>query len=83
MIGFAAETENVLENALAKLSSKKLDAIVANDVSRNDIGFDTETNAVTIITQNAEPRELPAMTKLEAAHRILDEIVRLRQSKSR
>lgn len=83
VIGFAAETEKVVENALAKLNSKKLDAIIANDVSRDDIGFDSETNAVTIITQNAEPRELPAMTKLDAAHRILDEIVRLRQSKSR
>ena len=83
VIGFAAETEKVVENALAKLNSKKLDAIIANDVSRDDIGFDREINAITIITRNAEPRELPAMTKLEAAHRILDEIVRLRQSKSR
>src|SRR5688572_9224620 len=83
VIGFAAETEKVVENALAKLNSKKLDAVVANDVSRDDIGFDSETNAITIITQNTEPRELPAMTKLDAAHRILDEIVRLRQSKSR
>ena len=83
VIGFAAETEKVVDNALAKLNSKKLDAIIANDVSRADIGFDSETNAITIITQNAEPRELPAMTKLDAAHRILDEIVRLRQSKSR
>lgn len=83
VIGFAAETEKVVENALAKLNSKKLDAVVANDVSRDDIGFDSETNAITIITQNTEPRELPAMPKLDAAHRILDEIVRLRQSKSR
>ena len=83
VIGFAAETEKVVENALAKLNAKKLDAIIANDVSRDDIGFDSEKNAITSITGNAELRELPAMTKRDAAHRILDEIVRLRQCKSR
>ncbi len=83
VIGFAAETDNVVNNAVAKLKAKKLDAIIANDVSRDDIGFDSALNAITIIAQDAEPRELPAMTKLEAAHRILDEIVRLRRSKSR
>ncbi len=83
VVGFAAETEKVVDNALAKLKAKRLDAIIANDVSRDDIGFDSERNAITIITQNSEPQELPAMTKLDAAHRILDEIVRLRQSKSR
>lgn len=83
VIGFAAETEKVIDNAVAKLNTKKLDAIIANDVSRGDIGFDSETNAITIITQDSEPRELPAMTKLDAAHRILDEIVRLRKFKSR
>lgn len=83
VVGFAAETENVLQNAALKLKAKKLDAIIANDVSRDDIGFDNEMNAVTILTQDAKPRELPAMTKLETAHSILDEIVRLRKSKSR
>jgi phosphopantothenoylcysteine decarboxylase/phosphopantothenate--cysteine ligase len=83
VVGFAAETEDVLQNALVKLNAKKLDAIIANDVSRDDIGFDNEMNAVTILTQNAAPQELPAMTKIEAAHIILDEIVRLRQAKSR
>jgi phosphopantothenoylcysteine decarboxylase / phosphopantothenate---cysteine ligase len=83
VVGFAAETEDVLKNALVKLNAKKLDAIIANDVSRDDIGFDNEMNAVTILTQDAAPRELPAMTKIEAAHLILDEIVRLRQAKSR
>ena len=83
VVGFAAETEDVLQNALVKLKAKKLDAIIANDVSRDDIGFDNEMNAVTILTQDAGPRELPALTKIEAAHLILDEIVRLRQAKSR
>jgi len=52
IIGFAAETENALENARQKLSSKTLDAIVANDVSREGVGFDSDRNAVTIITHD-------------------------------
>ena len=77
VIGFAAETENVSGNAKEKLRSKKLDAIVANDVSREDSGFDTATNAITIIT-NTESVELPLLSKREAADRILDVIVTLR-----
>jgi phosphopantothenoylcysteine decarboxylase/phosphopantothenate--cysteine ligase len=77
VIGFAAETENVLENAQHKLQSKNLDAVVANDVTRPDAGFDTTTNAVTIITREG-PVELPVMSKREAADRILDVIVSLR-----
>ena len=79
VIGFAAETENMLANARAKLSSKNLDAIVANDVSRADSGFDSATNAITIITRDdSEAVELPLMSKSEAADRILDVIVNLR-----
>lgn len=79
VIGFAAETENVIANARAKLHSKKLDAIVANDVTRSDSGFDSRTNAITIITaRNDEPVELPTLSKSEAANRILDVIVSLR-----
>lgn len=81
VVGFAAETNNVVSNAQAKLQTKKLDAVIANDVSRDDIGFDNDMNQVTIVTKNAAPRALPAMTKLETAHCILDEIVRLRQAK--
>lgn len=80
VVGFAAETENVLENAKEKLRSKKLDAIVANDVSRADSGFDTATNKIAIIT-NGDSIELPVMTKREAADRILDAIVRIRRSR--
>jgi len=80
VIGFAAETENVVDNAREKLRSKKLDAIIANDVSREDSGFDSNTNAITIITRgNGEPVELPMMSKSEAADRILDVIVNLRK----
>jgi phosphopantothenoylcysteine decarboxylase / phosphopantothenate---cysteine ligase len=78
VIGFAAETENVIENARRKLARKNLDAIVANDVSRPDAGFDTTTNAVTIITKNSDPVELPVMSKREAADRILDVVIDLR-----
>ena len=78
VIGFAAETENVVENAREKLRNKKLDAIIANDVTRADSGFDTATNAITIITKDNDPVELPVMSKTEAADRILDVIRSLR-----
>ena len=79
VIGFAAETENVVENAREKLRSKKLDAIVANDVSRADSGFDSATNAITIITRvQSDPIELPVMSKAEAADLILDVVLNLR-----
>ena len=84
VVGFAAETENVLNNAREKLLNKKLDLIVANDVSRSDSGFDTATNAVTIIRRDQENfEELPVMTKQEAAHHILDAIVSFRKTRSR
>ena len=80
VVGFAAETENVIANAREKLRAKKLDAIVANDVTRGDSGFDTTTNAITIITANNEAIELPTLSKSEAANRILDCIVSLRSA---
>jgi phosphopantothenoylcysteine decarboxylase/phosphopantothenate--cysteine ligase len=76
VVGFAAETENVLENARQKLASKHLDAIVVNDVSREGIGFDSERNEVTIITHD-EVVEVPETTKWEVAQRVLDQVVRL------
>jgi len=78
VVGFAAETENVLENARKKLASKSLDAIVVNDVSREGIGFDSDRNAVTIITQS-EVVEVPETSKWEVAHRVLDQVVKLRK----
>src|SRR5262249_14875995 len=81
VVGFAAETENLIDNAREKLRTKKLDAIVANDVTRHDSGFDSRTNAITILTaQNNDPIELPTLSKSEAANRILDCIVSLRSS---
>jgi phosphopantothenoylcysteine decarboxylase / phosphopantothenate---cysteine ligase len=80
VVGFAAETQNALENARKKLSSKSLDAIVVNDVSREGVGFDSDRNAVTIITQT-DIIDVPETTKWEVAQRVLDEIVRLRDRK--
>jgi phosphopantothenoylcysteine decarboxylase / phosphopantothenate---cysteine ligase len=81
LVGFAAETENVLENARQKLVSKNLDAIVVNDVSREGVGFDTDRNAVTIITRD-DVVEVPETTKWEVAQRVLDQVVRLRQPRN-
>ena len=78
VVGFAAETENVVENARAKLKSKNLDIVVANDVTRDGAGFEAETNIVTILTRDGQEIPLAQMSKLEVAHRILDEVVRLR-----
>jgi phosphopantothenoylcysteine decarboxylase / phosphopantothenate---cysteine ligase len=78
VVGFAAETENVLENARQKLAAKHLDAIVVNDVSREGIGFDSERNEVTIITHD-EVVEVPETTKWEVAQRLLDQVVGIRQ----
>ena len=77
IIGFAAETENALENARKKLASKSLDAIVVNDVSREGVGFDSDRNAVTIITQH-DVVEVSETTKWEVAQRVLDQVVRLK-----
>src|SRR5467141_448915 len=78
VVGFAAETENVLENARKKLASKSLDAIVVNDVSRQGIGFDSDRNAVTIIS-HSEVVEVSETSKWEVAHRVLDQVVKLRK----
>jgi phosphopantothenoylcysteine decarboxylase/phosphopantothenate--cysteine ligase len=78
IVGFAAETENVLENARKKLARKSLDAIVVNDVSREGVGFDSDRNAVTILTPD-ELVEIPETTKWEVAQRVLDQVVKLRR----
>jgi phosphopantothenoylcysteine decarboxylase/phosphopantothenate--cysteine ligase len=80
VIGFAAETENVVENARKKLLSKKLDAIVVNDVSREGVGFDSDRNAVTIIT-SAETIPVPETTKWEVAQRVLDQVAAIKQKR--
>ncbi len=81
VIGFAAETENILENARKKMAFKSLDAIVANDVSRPGIGFDSDRNAVTILTAT-EIIELPETSKWEVAQRVLDVAVKILRQRS-
>jgi phosphopantothenoylcysteine decarboxylase/phosphopantothenate--cysteine ligase len=79
VIGFAAETENVLANAREKLRRKNLDAIVANDVTREGAGFDTSSNEVTVISRDRKaPIHVPLMPKTNVANIVLDEVVRLR-----
>jgi phosphopantothenoylcysteine decarboxylase/phosphopantothenate--cysteine ligase len=81
VVGFAAETQNVLENARKKLVAKGLDAIVANDVSQPGIGMDSDRNAVTIITAT-EVEDVPECSKFDVAQKILDAIQRLRSARA-
>ena len=78
VVGFAAETDHVAENARKKLAAKNADLIVANDVTAEGAGFDVDTNIVTIFSRDARDLPLPRMTKGEVAQRILDEVMRLR-----
>ncbi len=78
LIGFAAETESVLENARKKLAKKSLDAIVVNDVSQEGVGFDSDRNAVTILTHD-EVVQVPETSKWDVAQRVLDQVVKLRR----
>ena len=80
IVGFAAETNNVAENARKKLKEKNADLIVANDVTAEGAGFDVDTNVVTLFARDGRDLPLPKMTKCEVAHRILDEVVRLSAS---
>ncbi len=73
-VGFAAETEDLLNNARAKLESKKLDMIVANDVSATDAGFAVDTNRVVILDKSGGQEDLPLMSKREVADTVLDRV---------
>ena len=77
IVGFAAETDKVAENACKKLTDKNADLIVANDVTAEGAGFDVDTNIVTLFARDGRDLALPKLTKREVAHRILDEVVRL------
>jgi phosphopantothenoylcysteine decarboxylase/phosphopantothenate--cysteine ligase len=74
LVGFAAETEDLLAHAKEKLEKKNVDMIVANDVSREDAGFATETNLVKILYRDGTQEDLPLMTKDNVAHHLLDRI---------
>jgi phosphopantothenoylcysteine decarboxylase/phosphopantothenate--cysteine ligase len=80
IVGFAAETGKVAENARKKLAEKNADLIVANDVTAEGAGFDVDTNIVTLFARDGRDLPLPKMTKREVAHRILDEVLRMSSS---
>ena len=82
VVGFAAETNDVVGYARSKMEKKGLDLVVANDITKDGAGFNTDTNIATIIRRSDET-ELPLMPKREMADRILDEVVKLRLGNSR
>jgi phosphopantothenoylcysteine decarboxylase/phosphopantothenate--cysteine ligase len=75
LVGFAAETHDMSERALAKLRGKNVDYVVANDVSAPNVGFEHDTNAVTILGSDGTTTEVPLTSKLQVAHAILDSVV--------
>ena len=79
VVGFAAETNDVVEYARAKMKKKNLDMVVANDITKAGAGFNTDTNIATILTATSEG-ELPLMSKRDLADRILDEVMKLRRN---
>ena len=76
-VGFAAESSDLERNAQAKLSGKRLDLIVANDITATDSGFGAESNQVTIIDREGAIDRLPLLSKREVADRVLDRVVQL------
>ncbi len=82
IVGFAAETSNLLENAASKLQEKGLDLIVANDVTQEGAGFDADTNIVTLIFPGGHVKPLEKMSKLDVANAILDEAIGLRTKRA-
>jgi phosphopantothenoylcysteine decarboxylase/phosphopantothenate--cysteine ligase len=78
IVGFAAETDHVADNARRKLAVKNADLIVANDVTAEGAGFDHDTNIVTLFSRDGRDLALPKLSKSEVAQRILDEVLRLR-----
>jgi len=82
LVGFAAETQDFIANAKEKLKKKNLDLIVVNDVSREDTGFEADTNAVKIVYRDGHMEDLPLMPKQEVADQLLDRIKTLWEKSS-
>ena len=80
LVGFAAETNNVAENARAKLQRKSADMIVANDVTQAGAGFDTDTNIVTLFLRDGRELPLPQLNKFDVANRILDQALDIQKN---
>jgi phosphopantothenoylcysteine decarboxylase/phosphopantothenate--cysteine ligase len=83
LVGFAAETQNLIENAEKKLRSKKEDLFVANDVSQPGAGFEVDTNIVTILSRRGKRKDLPLMAKDEVADIILNQIAKMMRRKNK
>jgi phosphopantothenoylcysteine decarboxylase/phosphopantothenate--cysteine ligase len=83
MVGFAAETQDILQHAQQKLDRKHLDLIVANDVSAPDSGFAVDTNQVTLIHRSGEAESLPLLSKEDVADRVLDRVAALLAERQR
>jgi len=81
IVGFAAETENIFDNAKEKLKNKNLDLIVANDVAKPGIGFGSDSNEVTIIEKSGKMRQVPLLSKDEISNIILDSIKKILKKK--
>lgn len=77
LVGACAETGDIVKNAMEKLKKKNFDIIMANDVTMEGAGFDVETNIVKILKKNGDIIELPLMQKIDVAHKVLDEVVKL------
>jgi len=82
VVGFAAETDDVIGYARSKMKKKKLDLVVANDITQKGAGFNTDTNIATILTHLGGKHDLPLMSKREMADKILDQVVKLRKKKT-
>lgn len=81
LVGFAMETDNLIENARGKLTAKNMDLIVANDLSRPDAGFQADTNLVKIIDCQGKIDDLPLLDKGEVANLILDKVLSIKASR--
>jgi phosphopantothenoylcysteine decarboxylase / phosphopantothenate---cysteine ligase len=74
-IGFAAESQDLIDNARGKLAAKDLDLIVANDITRSDSGFEVDTNTITLIDKKGRAQSMPTLTKLEVADKVIDFVI--------
>jgi len=75
VVGFAAESQDLLANAKSKLERKKLDLIVANDINAPDSGFEVNTNRVTFLYPDGNHQDMPLMEKTQVADKIIDQII--------
>lgn len=78
IVGFAAETNDIMENGVNKLKAKGTDLMIINDITRSDAGFQSDTNQVTLVSKKGEQQQLPVMPKSQLAHIILDNIIALK-----